>query len=302
MHAFVTGVAGFVGRRLARWLLAAGDRVSGTYLGEPPVLDEDGRIELYPADLEDRQALEAAVAAAAPDVVIHLAGLAHVGASWGKIPSYYRVNVLGTEHVLAAAGGRPVVMASSAEVYGVVPEEEQPISESREAAPSTPYALTKAAAERLALAAGAVVVRSFNLVGPGQSATFALPAFAAQLAAIARGQAEPVLFVGNLSARRDFVHVDDGAAAYRLLAERGAAGEVYNIASGQAPSIAEALATLIRISGLEVTVTEDPERLRPIDLPLLSGEAGKLRLLGWEPRLGLERALGDLWDSVRPPL
>src|SRR6185295_13572557 len=164
----------------------------------------------------------------------------------------------------------------------------------------SPYALTKAAAERLAFLRGAVVARSFNLVGPGQSPKFALPAFAVQLAAIARGEQEPVLRVGNLSARRDFLHVDDGAAAFRLLAEKGERGGIYNIASGRALSIGEALERLTALSGVEARVEPDPERMRKVDLPLLLGDARPLRALGWEPRRTLDDALSDLWTVVRP--
>jgi GDP-4-dehydro-6-deoxy-D-mannose reductase len=180
-----------------------------------------------------------------------------------------------------------------------VPEGEQPLAEDRPVDPRSPYALTKAAAERLALQRGAVVARSFNLVGPGQSATFALPSFASQLAAIASGGAEPVLRVGNLSARRDFVHVDDGAAAFRILAERGHPGHVYNIASGRASSIAEALERLMAVSGVRAEVRPEAERMRPVDLPLLLGDAHRLRRLGWEPRRTLDDALLDLWRDVQ---
>src|SRR5258708_867630 len=247
MHLLLTGVGGFVGSRLARLLLAHGDRVSGTFFEEVPRVPG---VTLYEADLLDAAGMAAAVRTAAPDAVVHLAGLPHVGESWPRMADYFRVNVLGTETLLAAAAGRRVVVASSAEVYGVVPESEQPIGEQRQLDPRTPYALTKAAAERLALGRGAVVARCFNLVGPGQSARFALPAFAAQLAAIARGEREEVLRVGTLSARRDFVHVDDGAEAYRLLAERGRPGEVYNLASGRAFSLAEALDRLVAIAAI----------------------------------------------------
>jgi GDP-4-dehydro-6-deoxy-D-mannose reductase len=301
MHLLLTGVGGFVGSRLARLLLAHGERVSGTFFEEVP---RAPGVTLYEANLLDAAAMAAAVRAAAPDAVVHLAGLSHVGESWTNMAEYFRVNVLGTENLLAAAAGRRVVVASSAEVYGVVPESEQPIGEQRQLDPRTPYALTKAAAERLALGRGAVVARCFNLVGPGQSARFALPAFAAQLAAIARGEREAVLRVGNLSARRDFVHVDDGAEAYRLLAERGLPGETYNLASGRAFSLAEALDRLIAIAaiaattGVRVRVEIDPERVRAVDLPLLAGDAGRLRALGWEPRRGLDEALADLWTEA----
>src|SRR5215213_8137319 len=224
-----------------------------------------------------------------------MAGLAHVGESWNweLLPGYYWVNVVGTENVVAAAAGRPVIVVSSADVYGLVPEAEQPIPEDRKIAPQSPYALTKAASERIALAHGALVVRSFNLIGPGQAAKFALANWATQLAAVSRGASEPVLEVGNLESRRDFVHVDDAAAAYRLLVERGAPGTVYNLASGRAVSMREALERLLRISGVEVEVKEGAFPPRPQDIPVLSGDASRLRALGWKMERTLDDALSD---------
>lgn len=300
MHVLVTGISGFVGPRLARHLLERGDRVSGTYLVDHPVFPEVDEVRLYEVDLQDAAAVERVVRESSPDAIVNLAGLSHVGESWTRMPDYFRVNVLGTDNLLAAAAGRPVVIASSAEVYGLVPEEEQPIPEERVVDPRTPYALTKAASERLAFLRGAVVARSFNLVGPGQAAKFALPTFAVQLAAIERGEHEPVLRVGNLSARRDFVHVDDGAEAFRLLLEKGKPGGVYNIASGQAFSIGEALERLMALSGVKARIEPDPERMRPVDLPLLLGDARPLRALGWQLRRTLDDALSDLWAAVRP--
>lgn len=299
MHVLVTGISGFVGPRLARHLLEKGDRVSGTYLVDHPVFPEVEEVRLYEVDLQDAAAVERVVREASPDAIVNLAGLSHVGESWTRMPDYFRVNVLGTDNLLAAAAGRPVVIASSAEVYGLVPEEEQPIPEERVVDPRTPYALTKAASERLAFLRGAVVARSFNLVGPGQAAKFALPTFATQLAAIARGEHEPVLRVGNLSARRDFVHVDDGAEAFRLLLEKGKPGGVYNIASGQAFSIGEALERLMALSGVKARIEPDPERMRPVDLPLLLGDARPLRALGWQLRRTLDDALAALWAAVQ---
>jgi len=301
MRLFITGIGGFVGSHLARHALELGDEVSGIYLGTAPDLASDS---LWEVDLLDPPALREAVEKAAPEAVVHLGGLSHVGESWSRMADYFRVNVLGTENLLHAvaevAPEARVVVASSSEVYGRVPEDRQPIAEDRPVDPRTPYALTKAAAERLALAwpGRAVVARSFNLIGPGQSERFALPTFARQLAAIRRGEQEPVLAVGNLTALRDFVHVKDGAAAYRKLAANGVPGTSYNLATGQAVSIAHALDRLVAVSGVRARVEQDPERLRPVDLPLLSGDNERLRALGWQPEHTLEEAVRDLWQAT----
>lgn len=291
MHVLITGVAGFVGSRLARHLLEQGDRVSGTYLDVKPGMEG---VDLYEADIRDRDSVDRAVRSANPDAIVNLAGLSHIGDSWkGELlPDYFWVNVVGTENVVAAAGGRQVVIVSSADVYGTVPLDRQPIGEDRPLAPQTPYGLTKAAAERLA--GNAVIVRSFNLIGPGQAPKFALSQWAADLAKIRRGR-KRILKVGDLSTARDFVHVDDGAAAYRLLAEKGSPGTVYNLASGKAVQMREALRRLMEISGVEPKVKEGAFPPRPYDIPYLSGAASRLRALGWEPRRTLDDALRDIW-------
>jgi GDP-4-dehydro-6-deoxy-D-mannose reductase len=300
MRVLITGVGGFVGSRLARHLLARGEEVSGTWIDALPVLDG---VELHEADVLDRAALEQAVRAASPDAIVHLAGLSHIGESWDwqRMADYFLVNVAGTETVLAAAaacGNARVVIASSADVYGKVRTSEQPIAESRRVAPQTPYALTKAAAERIALGYGAVIVRSFNLIGPGQAPKFALSSWAAQLAAIRRGDKPPLLEVGDLSTARDFTHVDDGAEAYRLLAETGERGGVYNLASGKAVPMRDALARLLAISGVDAEVREGAFPPRPFDIPYLCGDAGRLRALGWEPRRTLDDALEVIWREA----
>lgn len=308
MRVLITGACGFVGRHLARRLHAAGDEVVGTWWPKPPA-DPEGHdgVELIEADVEDAARVREIVARVRPEAIVHLAALSHVGESWQRPGSYYRVNVAGTENVVRAARSARVLVASSAEVYGAVPEDEQPIAEDRPLDPGTPYGLTKAAAERLAfavaygtsgIAADVVVVRSFNLIGPGQAPRFALPSFASQLAAIRSGTTEPVLRVGNLSARRDFVHVTAAARAYELLLRRGEAGTAYNLASGEAQSIQRALDALIRISGVDARVETDPERFRHIDQPLLCGDPSRLQALGWQPEPGMERAIEEIWEEA----
>lgn len=295
MRVLITGVAGFVGSRLARHLLEASGEVWGTYLRDAPDLPG---VELLDVDILDPEAVARAIERAAPDAVIHLAGLSHVGSSWSELAAYFQVNVLGAENVLDAAAGRRVVVASSAEVYGAVPEAAQPISEETPLAPASPYAMSKAALERVARPRGAIVVRSFNAIGAGQAPGFALPTFARQLAAIRRGEQEPVLKVGNLAARRDFVAVGDAVAAYDLVARNGEPGEVYNLGCGSARSIEEVLHRLIVVSGVRARIEVDPERFRPADVQLLEADASRLRALGWVPKSDVDGALRELWLSV----
>ena len=296
MRVLVTGVGGFVGTALARRLAAGGDEVLGTYLGDAPPVPG---AELRPLDILDATAVERIARDFRPEVVVHLAGLSQVGESWKRPDEYFQVNVLGAENLLAAAAavGEPrFLLASSAEVYGRVPADEQPIAETRRVAPRNPYALTKAAAERLTLAAGGIVVRMFNIVGPGQAEIFALPSFARQLAAAGAGPAR--LLVGNLEARRDFLHLEDALSGYATLIERGRPGGVYNLGSGEAASIRRALDLLIDVAGIEAEIEVDPERLRPVDVELTRADSPSLRALGWRPERSLRQALEELWASV----
>ncbi len=308
----VTGAEGFVGGRLVPRLLERGATVIACHAPDTAPADSPAanpphhRCDWVELDICDRGAVERVLGEHAPDAVVHLAGLSDVGASWRRIDDYYRVNVEGSEFVAAAAralsGSCRLVVASSAEVYGRVPESELPVGEERPLRPRSPYAVTKAAVERLTLGHGAIAVRSFNLIGPGQSVQFALPSFAAQLAEIEAGRKEPVLRVGNLTSRRDFIHIDDGADAYAMLVERGEPGCAYNIASGEAIELAAALRRLIEISGVETEIREDPDRLRPADVPVLCGDGRRLRALGWKPRRGFDQALVGIWEDARRAL
>jgi GDP-4-dehydro-6-deoxy-D-mannose reductase len=196
-----------------------------------------------------------------------------------------------------------LLYVSSAEVYGVQPPESMPIRETCASNPANPYAGSKTAAEAIVLGEvrafgiDAIVTRAFNHIGPGQHERFAVPAFASQLAAIARG-AEPVMYVGNLEAKRDFLDVRDVVEAYAALAERGEAGEIYNVCSGTATSMRDILSELIRVAHVPVEVRADPARMRPSDVPLLYGDNSKLRsATGWTPRIALRATLKDVYEE-----
>ena len=299
MKVFVTGAEGFVGRHLRRHFVRSGDVVL-------PAESEDGPI----VDVMDLAAVRGAIEAAAPDAVVHLAGLSSVAGSYADPSRTFAVNALGTVHLLTAVQERAprarVLLIGSADMYGAIAEgvrvtEEQPLQ------PLSPYAAAKVAAEvagfQFHRSTGLFVVsaRSFNHLGAGQRPEFVVPAFAAQIRAMRERRAPPVLKVGNLDAVRDFSHVGDVVEAYRLLLERGEAGEAYNVCSGQGRSIRGLLDRMLELSGVEARIEVDPARLRPIELPYLVGDAGKLRRLGWSPSRALDDALREVLAAAEVP-
>ncbi|MDQ3388224.1 MAG: GDP-mannose 4,6-dehydratase [Gemmatimonadota bacterium] len=315
MRVLVTGAAGFVGQHLVRDLLRAGcDVFAGTTDDTLPVSGtlseaEHAAAEWVILDVTREDTLARSIALARPAIVYHLAGQSSVAGSFADRRSTWDVNASGTLRLLSAlreggCEGSRVLLASSAEVYGNVPEAEQPISEDRPLCPASPYASSKAAAEMLAIEASltggpeVIVARSFNHIGPGHDARFALPSFAHQLAKFREDGAERVLQVGNLEVRRDLLDVRDAVAAYRLLVRDGDAGNTYNVCSGRARDLREVVDELVRISGTGARIAVDPERLRTVDIPLLVGDGSKLRRLGWEPMIPLAETLADLFSSV----
>ena len=288
----MTGARGFVGTWLTAHLVDSGDEVVA--------IDHE-------VEITDGDAVRAAVSAAAPDVVYHLAALASVGRSWTDPNEVLRVNATGTLYVLEAARACPhpprVLMTSSAEVYGAVPQQLLPVTEDAPLAPVTPYAASKVAAEYLGvqahLAYGLPVIRMrpFNHVGPGQSSAFVVSALAQRIVEARRTGADSIV-VGNLAARRDLTDVRDVVRAYRLLAERGVAGEVYNVCSGRDIAIAEVATQMQSLAGVELRFELDPALSRPVDVPVVRGDFTKLHeATGWEPRLPLDRTLLDVLEQ-----
>jgi len=192
---------------------------------------------------------------------------------------------------------------SSAEVYGVVGPAQLPLGEATPTAPASPYAASKLAAEVVSLQAwrgygqAVVVVRPFNHIGPGQSPNFFVPAMAKRIVEARRSGAAS-LRVGTWTTRRDFTDVRDVVAAYRLLIEEGAPGEIYNVCSGVDVAMADVAAQLLALAGADLTLETDPELVRPVDVPVLRGEAARLRAdTGWEPRVPLATTLADVLAS-----
>jgi GDP-4-dehydro-6-deoxy-D-mannose reductase len=307
MRVLVTGAAGFAGRHLLRELRGAvpDARLFGLVRRTP-----DGtlppEVTVLQGDLCHATDIAAVVRDAAPDQVYHLAGFA--SGAGGDREAIFRANVQATENLMDAleARGQPVALlvASTGYVYGPC-NEAQPATEEDPLAPRGAYAESKAAMEERLRArppgcVRVVVARAFNHTGPGQSAAYAVPAFARQLAGIAAGRRPPALEVGNLESRRDFTDVRDVVRAYRLILSQGQHGECFNVCSGWAVPLRVVLEMLQSIAGTTVPVHPDPARQRASEIPVNVGSPRKLEeRLGWRREYCLEATLADVLADWR---
>ncbi len=297
MKVAVTGARGFVGPHLVRHLEACGDAVLS--------LDRHGPDSF---DVTDAVAVHDRLAEAHPEVVYHLAALSHVGESWKSPATSFRVNAEGTLNVLRACTElhvERVIVVLSSEEYGTVEPADLPLTEDSPLRPVTPYGAAKVAADFLTLQAylgdglGAIRVRPFSHTGPGQSARFVVPALAAR---IARAEADHVdeIPVGSLDAVRDITDVRDVVRAYRLVAERGEPGEVYNVCSGTGVSVQEIADRLLTRATRPIRLVTDPELVRPVEVPRLVGSNARLHAAtGWSPEIALADTLADVLDDAR---
>jgi GDP-4-dehydro-6-deoxy-D-mannose reductase len=300
MKVAVTGALGFVGPHLIAHLEESGDEVLPLDRHGPDPFDVTDADDVY-TRLRDGQ----------PVVVYHLAALSHVGESWKSPAASFRVNAEGTLNVLHACSQLNVprvIVVLSSEEYGRVTEAELPLTEESPIRPVTPYGAAKAAADVLAQQAflgdglGVVRVRPFSHTGPGQSPQFVVPALAAR---IARAELEgtDVIPVGSLDAVRDITDVRDVVRAYRLLAEQGEPGSVYNVCSGTGVSIQEIADQLLARAKRPIRLVTDPDLVRAVDVPRFVGSNDRLRkATGWSPEIPLERTLSDVLDAARDAL
>jgi GDP-4-dehydro-6-deoxy-D-mannose reductase len=314
MRVVITGATGFVGSHLVEHLSAETDwalvGVSRSLRHASNLQRDLPRLELRTADLIEPGSIDPLMAELKPDAVIHLAGQPLEPISWADPAATFRLNVIGQINLFEAllkAGVKPrTVIGGSALVYGLVKDEDNPVTEEQPPRPGSPYAVSKLAADYLgeqywiSRQLPVIRLRPFNQIGPRQSPEFAIPAFAMQIAEIETGRGDPVLRVGNLSAERDFTDVRDAAVAYRLALEKGEPGEVYNVGSGVGRSVQSLLDGLLSLTSASIRIETDPARFRPIDLPRIVCDASKFRqATGWQPRIPLETSLRDTLDYWR---
>ena len=301
MKILVTGAEGFVGGYIRNELLSHGHEVICGSFDE-----RDGYIQL---DILDQKQIEELLNKYRPDAIINMAGQADVGLSWRIPQKTIQLNTIGPVNILEAVRkidpAIKVVFAGSSDEYGFLGKNGTNVTEDFELKPITPYAISKVMQEKMALiyhknfCMNVCMARCFTLSGPGQAKGFVITDFASGVAEIENGLKKELL-VGNLESARDFTHVKDAAKAYRLIAEKGHSGEIYNICNGVTSSLKEVLEKLTGMSDAQITVKQDPSRMRPSDTPVICGNHDKLTAhTGWRPEYSIDDILFDTLDYWR---
>lgn len=309
----ITGGAGFAGSYLVDCLTKSGRQVHILDRDRVAAYGENWNgtvVDRHVVDLINAKKLRTLLKKIQPAEIYHLAGRANVKHSWHDESETYTANVIGAVNLMCAVRDIGltcnILIVSSGEVYGLVPEPDQPIHEQRIPAPRSPYAASKFCQEiacmQLArsIKGKMVVVRPFNHIGPGQRLGFVTADFAYQIARIEQNLQEPVIHVGNLDARRDFTDVRDTVEGYVKALQHGQNADVMNVSSAQAWSVKDILDVFVSRSTADITVRVDPARFRPADIPLLQGSYAYLnRVSGWRPGYAIPDTLGDILDYWR---
>ena len=293
----ITGCSGFLGSNLADVLKM--DKKNILY-GFTEIHDctLEG-VTVRHMDIRNREGVFGMVEDVQPDLTFHLAAVSNVGFSWKHTALTYEINFIGSANLIEALAqfspGSRIVLMSTAELY----------SEGK----LSPYSLSKKAMEMLgdlyinSKGMDILKIRSFNFSGPGQAKQFVASDFACQIAEIERGEREPVIEVGNLSAIRDFSDVRDIARYLNVIGERGNNGDIYNLCSGKKYAIEEILDILLSFSEKKIKVVVNEKKFRPIDTPILAGDPSVLwKKFNLKPEFNIKQTLLDLlnfWRSFK---
>ncbi len=312
MKALIIGGGGFVGPYLVRHLVNdLGYEVTVTKTEKENLVSDIAQV--VNLDILNKEQISEVLNAQRPDYIFHLAAQSSVAYSWKNPSLTIDVNVKGCVNVLDAIRDldfKPrTLLIGSGEEYGHIREGECPITEENNSRPGNIYAATKACQNMLgkiyadAYGMDVMMVRAFNHIGPNQTPMFVVADFCKQVAEIEKGIKEPVMYVGNLTAKRDFTDVRDVVKAYALLVKEGERGETYNVGTGHALAIQEILDTIISMSDKSIEVKVDPDRLRPVDVPIIEPDIRKINeCTGWKPQILLSQTLKETLEYWRGQL
>ncbi len=322
MRVLMTGTAGFAGSHLAEYLLGASAQAEAhapielhgvIHRHDTRIHHLTDRLTLHRGDLRNALWVNDLIEQVQPDITMHLAAWSDVGGSWEQPWTVYELNIQCQLNLLEGLRRhRPrcrTLVVTSNEAYGLVHPEDLPINEATPFRPNNPYGVSKCTQDLMALQywqshkLPTLRARSFNHIGPGQSDDFVASAFARQLAEIEAGLRPPVVKVGNLEAERDFTDVRDVARAYWQLAQLGEPGTPYNVGSGKAYPVRWILDTLLELTTADVTIEQDPARMRPSDISRSVCDNTRLvQTTGWDQQIPLRTSLRDMLDSWRATL
>lgn len=305
MKALIIGGGGFVGGYLADELKNNGYDVYITCLEK---VNSD--YVQFTLDIREKGDISAILSEVNPDVIFHLAAQSSVALSWKNPQLTAEINIIGAINLFEAVreyeGNPRVIVIGSGEEYGCISANSCPIKETESLHPMNIYAATKVCQEQTAeiyaraYGLDIVMVRAFNHSGPKQESIFVISDFCRQIADIEKGEKSPVMTVGNLSAMRDFTDVRDIVRGYRLLAEKGKSGGIYNIGSGKAVSIQYILDTALSFSTVEIAVERDEKRMRASDIPIIEADTTKIYGdTGWKAEIAVEQTIEDTLNYWR---
>ncbi len=307
--ALIIGGAGFVGSYLAEYLHdECGYFVNSTKLANETLDSPYG--DVYDLNILDQEQIEQLLTKMKPDCIFHLAAQSSVAVSWKRPQLTVDINVKGVVNLLEALKniqykGRTLLIGSGEE-YGMIREDECPVTEDNVLRPGNIYAATKSCQNLLgAIYAKAyqldiMMVRAFNHIGPNQIPQFVVADFCSQVAAIEKGLQKPEIRVGNLSAKRDFTDVRDVVAAYGAIIEKGCSGETYNVGSGHAVAIQEILDEILSLSERDIQVIVDQSKFRPVDVPVIEADISKIQKdTSWKPQISLRQTLVETMEYWR---
>ena len=314
MRVLITGITGFVGSHMAEYALAKGAQVFGSTRWRSKTENIEhlrSKVTFIESDLRDLSSVRALLETSVPDYIVHLAAQSFVGVSWHAPAETLTTNIISQVNLLEALRGLKMsprfLAVGSSEEYGLVLEDEVPIKETNPLRPLSPYAVSKVTQDMMGYqyfkSYGLPIIRTraFNHEGPRRGDVFVTSNFARQVAEIEAGLREPVVYVGDLTPRRDYSDVRDIVRGYWLLLERGEPGEVYNLCSGHSWSIQQVLDFVLNLSTVKgIEVKTDPARLRPSDVMILEGDPTKMhKATGWKVEIPFERTLTELLDYWR---
>lgn len=298
----IFGAGGFVGSYLCKEFLNNGYKVSGTDKGEGSALPSE--VDFYRTDLMQANEVEKLIGQIQPDIIVNLAAISSVGASWNMPQTTMAINVIGALNIMEAARKseqKPrILFVGSSEEYVI---SENPLDENTQLNANNPYGISKVTQEQFAklyreqYGLKIYCVRPFNHTGIGQRDSFVLPSFCKQVAEIDKNGKDGKIQVGNLKVKRDFSHVKDVVRAYRMIVESDNCNQIYNVGSGNAYSLEDMLTYIIGLSNQHIEIEVDQNRIRPTDQPVICCDRSLIgKELGWEPQYNVYDALKEMYE------